>query len=113
VQTGTRTLLTEIDILNPDGALQPGSYCTVELNVPRKAPSRLIPADATIFNQNGLQVVVVQGGTAHLRKISVAHDLGTQVEVNTGVEPGDLVILNPPVYLSEGTKVRARVVPGP
>ena len=112
LQTGTRTLLTEIDILNPDGALQPGSYCMVELNVPRKTPSLIVPADATIFNQNGLQVAVVQGGTAHLRKISVTHDLGTQVEVDAGVERGDMVILNPPVGLGEGSKVRAHAAPG-
>ena len=36
---GTRTLLTEIDIPNPDGALSPGMYCTVELHIPRKIPS--------------------------------------------------------------------------
>ena len=108
LQTGTRTLLTEIDISNPDGALQPGTYCTVELNVPRRKPSLLVPADATIFNQNGLQVVVVHNGTAHLRKISVTHDLGTQVEVDAGVERGDQVILNPPINLSEGSKVRTR-----
>jgi RND family efflux transporter MFP subunit len=108
LQTGTRTLLTEIDISNPDGALQPGTYCTVELNVPRKKPSLLVPADATIFNQNGLQVAVVHDGIAHLHKISVTHDLGTQVEVDAGVERGDQVILNPPINLSEGSKVRAR-----
>jgi multidrug efflux pump subunit AcrA (membrane-fusion protein) len=39
LQSGTRTLLTEIDIPNPDGALPPGVYCTVELKIPRKSPS--------------------------------------------------------------------------
>ena len=39
LQPGTRTLLTEIDVPNPDGALQPGIYCTVELEIPRKTPS--------------------------------------------------------------------------
>jgi RND family efflux transporter MFP subunit len=112
LETGTRTLLTEIDIANPDGALQPGTYCTVELDVPRKTPSLLVPADATIFNQDGLQVAVVQGGTAHLRKISVTHDLGTQVEVDAGVEPGDEVIINPPVNLREGSKVLTRAGSG-
>ena len=108
LQTGTRTLLTEIDISNPDGALQPGTYCTVELNILRKTPSLLVPADATIFNQNGMQVAVVKDGTAHIQKVSVTRDLGTQVEVDDGVEQGDLVIINPPITLSEGTKVRAR-----
>src|SRR5262249_17753596 len=87
LQTGTRTLLTEIDIANPDGALQPGTYCTVELHIPRKTPSLIVPADATIFDQNGLQVAVFQDGTAHIRKISVARDLGTQVEVDDGLKP--------------------------
>ena len=40
---GTRTLLTEIDVPNPDGALHPGVYCTVELKVPRKTPSLVFP----------------------------------------------------------------------
>jgi RND family efflux transporter MFP subunit len=111
LQTGTRTLLTEIDIANPDGALQPGIYCIVELNIPRKTPSLLVPADATIFNQNGLQVAVVEGGTAHIHKVSVTRDLGTHVEVNDGVKQGDLVIINPPVNLVEGSKVRARAEP--
>jgi RND family efflux transporter MFP subunit len=111
LQTGTRTLLTEIDISNPDGALQPGTYCTVELNILRKTPSFLVPADATIFNQNGMQVAVVKDGTAHIHKVSVMRDFGTQVEVDDGVEQGDLVIINPPIALSEGSKVRARAVP--
>jgi len=84
LQTGTRTLLTEIDISNPDGELQPGTYCTVELNILSKTPSFLVPADATIFNQNGMQVAVVKDGTAHIRKVSVTRDLGTQVEVDDG-----------------------------
>jgi RND family efflux transporter MFP subunit len=111
LQTGTRTLLTEIDISNPDGALQPGTYCTVELNILRKTPSFLVPADATIFNQNGMQVAVIKDGTAHIHKVSVTRDLGTQVEVDDGVEQGDLVIINPAIALSEGSKVRARAEP--
>jgi RND family efflux transporter MFP subunit len=111
LQTGTRTLLTEIDISNPDGELQPGTYCTVELNILSKTPSFLVPADATIFNQNGMQVAVVKDGTAHIHKVSVTRDLGTQVEVDNGVEQGDLVIINPPIALSEGSKVRARAEP--
>ncbi|SHG52027.1 efflux RND transporter periplasmic adaptor subunit [Bradyrhizobium erythrophlei] len=111
LQTGTRTLLTEIDISNPDGALQPGTYCTVDLNILRKTPSFLVPADATIFNQNGMQVAVVKDGTAHIHKVSVMRDFGTQVEVDDGVEQGDLVIINPPIALSEGSKVRARAEP--
>ena len=110
LQPGTRTLLTEIDIPNPDGTLRPGIYCTIELHIPRKVPSLMVPADALIFNSNGLQVAVIEDGVAHIRKISVARDLGTELEVRDGVKEGDQVILNPAVDLAEGSRVKARAV---
>jgi RND family efflux transporter MFP subunit len=108
LQQGTRTLLVEIDVPNPDGALAPGIYCSVDLHIPRKSPSLLIPANAIIFNRDGLQVAVVQDGVARIQKISVARDFGTQVEVRDGVKAGDQVILNPTVDLTDGSRVRPR-----
>lgn len=105
---GTRTLLTEIDVPNPDGVLRPGMYCTVDLHIPRKTPSLIVPADAVVFNSNGQQVAVLRDGTAHFQKITVARDLGTQVEVRDGVQPGDQVILRPMVDLADGSKVQAQ-----
>jgi RND family efflux transporter MFP subunit len=111
LQPGTRTLLTEIDVANPDGALTPGTYCTVELRVPRRTPSFIVPADAVIFNQDGLHVAVVENGIVHMHMITIARDFGREVEVRDGVENGDQVILNPPVDLEEGSKVQVRAVP--
>jgi len=108
LQQGTRTLLAEIDVPNPDGALQPGIYCSVELHIPRKAASLLIPADAIIFNRDGLQIAVVENDVVHLHKISVTRDLGTQVEVRDGAKAGDQVVLNPTVDLAEGSRVKPR-----
>ncbi|MEH2487589.1 efflux RND transporter periplasmic adaptor subunit [Bradyrhizobium sp. AZCC 2230] len=107
LQPGSRTLLTEIDVQNPDGALQPGIYCTVELYIPRKTPSLIVPADAVVFDENGLHVAVVKNGVVHMQKISIARDFGTQVEVHDGVKPGDQVILNPMLSLAEGSRVSA------
>jgi RND family efflux transporter MFP subunit len=111
LQPGTRTLLTEVDVPNPDGALQPGVYCTVELKIPRKSPALIVPASAIIFNQNGMQVAVVEDGTAHLHKIAITTDFGTEVEVSEGVKDGDKVILQPPVNLADGEKVD--IIPEP
>jgi RND family efflux transporter MFP subunit len=108
LQPGTRTLLTEIDIPNPDGALRPGVYCAVELHVPRKSPSLSVPADALIFNSGGTQVALVRNGAVEIRKVNVTRDLGTSVEVDTGIKAGDQVILNAPVNLLDGSKVQPR-----
>jgi RND family efflux transporter MFP subunit len=113
LQPGTRTLLTEVDIPNPDGALTPGIYCTVEFRIPRKTPSLSVPADAIIFNRNGMQVAVVSNGKAEIRKVGVKRDLGTRVEVDSGIKAGDQVILNPPVTLIDGSKVQPRPEPAP
>ena len=108
LQPGTRTLLTEIDVPNSDQALTPGIYCTVELQIPRKTPSLIVPSEAIIFNREGLSVAVIENGVAHIRKITEVRDLGTVVEVSEGVKDGDQVILNPPVDLTDGHKVTIR-----
>ena len=108
LQPGTQTLLTEIDIPNPDGSLTPGIYCTVELHIPRKSPSISVPADAIIFNGNGMQVAVVNNSKAEIRKVGVKRDLGTRLEVDSGIKAGDQVILNPRVNLADGSKMLVR-----
>jgi RND family efflux transporter MFP subunit len=108
LEPNTRTLLTEIDVPNSDGALTPGIYCSVELDVPRTVPSLNVPADAIVFNADGLRVAVLENGVAHFHKVTVTRDLGTSVEVSDGVKVGDQVILNPPVDLAEGSKVEIR-----
>ena len=57
------------------------------------------------------EVAVVEDGIARIRTINVVRDFGTTVEVNAGVKDGDQVILNPPVDLIDGRKVKVR--PGP
>ncbi|MVT52081.1 efflux RND transporter periplasmic adaptor subunit [Bradyrhizobium yuanmingense] len=108
LQPGSRTLLTEVDIPNPDAALTSGIYCTVELRIPRRTPSFQISADAVIFNAKGMQVAVVANGIVHFRTIHVLRDLGRQLEVDSGVERGDQIILNPSVDLADGAKVQIR-----
>jgi RND family efflux transporter MFP subunit len=111
LQPGTRTLLTEIDVPNSDHALTPGVYCNVELKIPRKTPSLVVPSEAIVFNRDGLSVAVVEDGIARIHKVTVVRDFGTTVEVSAGVKDGDQVILNPPVNLIDGQKVKVR--PGP
>jgi RND family efflux transporter MFP subunit len=111
LQPGSRTLLTEIDVPNPDHVLSPGIYCTVELEIPRETPSLIVPAEAIVFNRNGLSVVVVEDGVAHVHTVTVVRDFGTTVEVSAGVKDGDQVILNPPVDLTDGHKVKVGPAP--
>jgi RND family efflux transporter MFP subunit len=108
LQQGTRTLLIEVDVPNPDGALTPGIYCTVELHIPRKVPSFVVPASALIFNRDGLHVAVDENGVVRLHRVTVARDLGTEIEVRDGVKAGDEAILNPIVNIADGNPVHSK-----
>jgi RND family efflux transporter MFP subunit len=105
---GTRTLLTEIDVPNPDGELSPGMYSTVELQIPRTTPSLIVPDAAVVFDAQGVYVFVVENGVVRRHKITEIRDLGTEMEVSEGVRAGDLVVVNPPVDLEGGKKVKIR-----
>ena len=107
----TRTLMTEIDVPNSEGELSPGLYCTVELRVPRRTPSLIVPAGAIVFDRDGLHVLAVENGVVSSRKITEIRDLGTEVEVSEGVKEGDQLVLNPPIDLEDGGKVQVRATP--
>jgi len=80
LEPNTRTLLAEVDIPNPDGALSPGIYCAVELDIPRKVPSLTVPADAVVFNADGLRVAVLANGTS----VNVLERSGGRLHVRLG-----------------------------
>jgi RND family efflux transporter MFP subunit len=110
LQAGTRTLLAEIDVENPDGTLAAGMYCTVAFQVPRANPVMAIPAEALIFNRDGTQVAIYEDGKAHIRKVALAEDDGDHVDIADGLNPGDQVIVSLPVDLTDGAAVQIRNV---
>jgi RND family efflux transporter MFP subunit len=111
LQAGTRTLLVEVDVDNPDNALAAGVYCTVQFEVPRANPVIAIPAEALIFNKDGTQVAVFDNGKAYIRKVALAEDDGDHVEIATGLAPTDKVIVSLPVDLTDGAAVAERPAP--
>ena len=109
---GTRTRLTEVDVDNADGTLFPGLYCTVRLFIPRAQPVISIPAQALIFNKNGLTAAVYEDGIVRIRQLNLLADNGAEVDVLTGLKPEDKIILNPPINIRDGMRVTAAGVSG-
>ena len=70
-------------------------------------------ASALIFNQNGLHVAIVgSNGRINLKEITIARDLGNEVEVASGITADDRVLINPPDGIATGDKVRIAGSPG-
>src|ERR1700746_1314547 len=107
IDLATRTLLVEVDVDNPTGVLLPGAFAEVHLAVPSGAPTFILPVSALIFRAQGLQVGVVRDGKrAELANIILGRDFGSEVEVVSGLQADDQVIINPPDSLISGEEVR-------
>lgn len=96
IDPATRTLLTQIDVPNSDGALMPGGYAQVHLKMTVAAERLQIPVNAILFRSEGVRVVVVDNqNVAHLQAISIGRDFGTTVEVLQGLSAADWIVMNP------------------
>ena len=106
IDPSSRTLLTEVQVPNPKGELMPGAYAEVTFDVSSAEPPLVIPSNALIFRSAGTQVGVVDSShRARLRDVKLGRDFGTSLEVLSGIGPSDLVIVNPPDSLADGTLV--------
>jgi RND family efflux transporter MFP subunit len=102
----SRTMLTEVQVPNPSGALLPGMYAQVRLSARRVVPGLIIPANALLVRADGPQVAVVRDGRVHMTRVELGRDLGTEIEVLAGLEEGAAVVINPSDQVAEGAAVR-------
>ncbi len=101
----SRTLLTEVQVPNPQATLLPGMYAQVRLSSQRPNPPVMIPGDAVITGQEGLSVAVLRDEKVHIQPIKVGRDNGAQVEVTSGLEGWEYVVVNPGDAVHEGVQV--------
>jgi RND family efflux transporter MFP subunit len=101
------SVLVELQMDNPQSALKPGEYAQVTFDLPPSAGVVQLPASALMFRQKGMAVAVVDPrGRATMKYIKIQRDLGTTVEIASGLSPADRVINNPPDSLVDGQSVR-------
>jgi RND family efflux transporter MFP subunit len=111
IDPGTRTLLTEVDVPNHNGALLPGGYAQAHLQVKVTGARLAVPVNALIFRSEGLRAIIVDTNhRAHLRAITVGRDYGTTLEVLQGLAASDWIVLNPADSLDDGQEVRVKEI---
>jgi RND family efflux transporter MFP subunit len=106
IDVASRTLLVEVDVDNPTGQLLPGAYVFVHLKLPDETRSVTIPSNTLIFRKEGLQVGLVRNGKAELVAVKIGRDYGNTVEIVSGLQPTDAVIVDPSDSLVAGMPVR-------
>jgi len=102
----TRKLLVEFDVDNRSGAIVPGSFVHIQIDVPAPVLPEL-PSEALVVRQERSLVAVLDAdSTVHFRDVSVASNDGKRMRVLKGVTVGERVILNAGDALTEGARVR-------
>jgi RND family efflux transporter MFP subunit len=106
LDTETRTLLTEVDIPNHDGALIAGMYGRITFHMTGLGQLLLVPSTAVLIDAQGTRAALVRGGAISWRKVEIEKDLGDKVAISTGLTEGDVLVAAPSDRLVEGMRVR-------
>jgi RND family efflux transporter MFP subunit len=106
VNPSSGTTLMQIIVDNSAGEMMPGDYASIHLQVDPTGRVLSVPSSALIFDAKGLSIATVDSSQrVQLKPVSIARDLGTVVEVASGLAPDDQVIENPPDGIDNGAAV--------
>jgi len=111
LQQSTRTMDTEVDVPNPALTLLPGMYAEVDLRIDERHNALCMPLDGVERSGgNAVAYAVEQSGL--IRKVPVVLGLETpqSVEVRSGLQEGDLVIVGRHAGLKNGDRVQTKLI---
>lgn len=107
VDASSGTIRMQLIVANESGGLFPGGHANVRVEMANAKQSLSLPASALLFDKGGLRVAIVDSDNrVSLRSISIARDLGREIEIASGLNPSERVIIAPPDGLVDGDKVR-------
>jgi RND family efflux transporter MFP subunit len=105
INAQARTMRVEVDMPNADHALVPGMYVNIAFRLPPRGLVE-VPAAALIFRAGGTQVAQVDAsGKIRFENVMIARDNGSLVELASGVQPGDKLVLNISSQIASGQTV--------
>jgi RND family efflux transporter MFP subunit len=100
-----RTMRVEVDVPNASHSLVPGMYVKVAFRLPARG-SVEVPAAALIFRAAATQVALVDAnGKVQFKDVEIARDNGSLVELASGVQAGDRLVLNINSQIAAGQTV--------
>jgi len=112
VSAASGTTLMQLVVDNPAAELLPGGYANARLQLPANATALSIPASALIFDAKGLSVATVgSDNRVVVKPVRIARDLGSKIEIGSGLGVDDRVIQNPPDGIADGAEVRIAANP--
>ncbi|HUJ72092.1 MAG TPA: efflux RND transporter periplasmic adaptor subunit [Verrucomicrobiae bacterium] len=110
VNDATRTMMTEIEVLNPSLEIVPGMYATVALKVEERQQALAIPIQTSASGGNTKVLLVNANHEIEERPVTLGLETPSRYEVVSGLREGDLVMMGNPAQLKPGQKVETKTV---
>jgi RND family efflux transporter MFP subunit len=107
VDAATGMVVVRASMPNEDQMLWPGTLVTANLLL-RVEDAIVVPSVATQTGQSGTYVFVIKNDVAEVRSVKIARNVNHDAVIETGLEPGELVVTDGQLLLGKGTKVRIR-----
>jgi RND family efflux transporter MFP subunit len=108
----TRTLLTQVDVPNPQDVLRAGMYLQVKFVFDRQILPVLIPAAAVVTRSEGPMLAVLDDQQiVRYRKVQLGRDFGSEIQILAGLSASETVVVHPGDDLPEGTAVEPVPLP--
>jgi RND family efflux transporter MFP subunit len=102
-----RTLQVELELDNAKSEVLPGAYAEVHFKLAASGESLRLPGNTVLFRAAGLQVATVDADKRiKLKSIVPGRDFGNTIEVLSGLETNEQVVLNPSDSITDGVQVR-------
>jgi RND family efflux transporter MFP subunit len=109
LDSAARTMLTEVQVDNGDGSLLPGMYAQVKFALAAQRTSLIIPTSSLVIDHSGMRVITVQNNDEiHFVPVVIGRDMGTHVEILSGIHASDALVASPSDLLHEGQDIQVR-----
>jgi RND family efflux transporter MFP subunit len=110
VDVRTRTMAVELDVMNRDARLAPGTFCQVMWPVRRPSPSLFVPSGSVGSTTDRTFVVRIRGDKAEWVDVRTGLASGPLMEVFGDLQAGDTVAVRGTDEIKPGTEVRVKEV---
>lgn len=105
IETSTRNLRVRAIVEKPSKTLIAGAYANVKLFLGENTNALLIPTNSIIPQERSKSIIVAKGGKAHFVEVQTGIRSPGTIEIVSGIQAGDTVIISGVLFLKEGMKL--------
>jgi RND family efflux transporter MFP subunit len=105
IDARTQSFYARVRAENGDGELKPGMYARADVTVDEAANAVLLPKEALVREDSATYAYLIKDGTARRVEVRLGLDDGYTVQVLSGVEAGDTVVVKGQAYLNDGIAI--------